>query len=279
MEDQHIVLPNISLWPHLGDAPIENSRTLGLFSILDGHGGQHASLYASKHLPDLVHNSITTCCRPFPDLLHDVLLQSICQLDKAFCLRAEKLKQTRVGTTLVAALVDLETGNGCVAWLGDSRCDLISVKKQNGNLQFNTTPLTFPLHRPDVDSERKRIEAFGGYVSGDAETIARVNGQLSVSRAIGDLSYKTAGLISAEPQLNFFKLPSFQTDDEVNFLLLSSDGLWEGLSTDQLQTITCESIKSNHNDTLGAISNALTTTAAEKSGDNLTCILIARHFS
>lgn len=53
-------------------------------------------------------------------------------------------------------------------------------------------------HHPDREDERRRVEASGGYVS-EWAGVVRVNDQLAVSRAIGDVSYK---------QLNFF-LTSF----------------------------------------------------------------------
>lgn len=44
-------------------------------------------------------------------------------------------------------------------------------------------------HHPDRDDERSRVEAAGGYVS-EWGGVARVNGQLAVSRAIGDVYFK-----------------------------------------------------------------------------------------
>lgn len=44
-------------------------------------------------------------------------------------------------------------------------------------------------HRPDRDEERKRVEAAGGYVM-EWAGVPRVNGQLAISRAIGDLYFK-----------------------------------------------------------------------------------------
>lgn len=44
-------------------------------------------------------------------------------------------------------------------------------------------------HHPDRDDEKSRVESAGGYVY-EWGGVARVNGQLAVSRAIGDLSFK-----------------------------------------------------------------------------------------
>lgn len=44
-------------------------------------------------------------------------------------------------------------------------------------------------HRPDREDEKRRVEAAGGFVV-DYGGLPRVNGQLAVSRAIGDLDLK-----------------------------------------------------------------------------------------
>lgn len=43
-------------------------------------------------------------------------------------------------------------------------------------------------HHPDRDDERNRVEAAGGYV--EWLGVPRVNGEIAVSRAIGDVSFK-----------------------------------------------------------------------------------------
>ena len=44
-------------------------------------------------------------------------------------------------------------------------------------------------HHPDREDERRRVEAAGGFVV-DYGGLPRVNGQLAVSRSIGDLAFK-----------------------------------------------------------------------------------------
>lgn len=48
-------------------------------------------------------------------------------------------------------------------------------------------------HRPDRDDEKSRVQSAGGNISKWAG-VARVNGQLAVSRAIGDIHFKKLGL-------------------------------------------------------------------------------------
>lgn len=83
-------------------------------------------------------------------------------------------------------------------------------------------------HKPLQDSERSRIEAAGGTVN-DVGGVARVNSNLNLSRAIGDLKYKTneslppeRQVITAEPDVRVFELTP-----EDRFFLLACDGIWD----------------------------------------------------
>ena len=58
-------------------------------------------------------------------------------------------------------------------------------------------------HHPDREDERSRVEAAGGYVL-EWAGVYRVNGELALSRAIGDIPYKrlTCNLLTFSPSLS-----------------------------------------------------------------------------
>lgn len=62
--------------------------------------------------------------------------------------------------------------------VGDSRCVV-------GSMTNGTTTSLTDDHKPSNPEERARIENAGGFVMGD-----RVNGELAMSRALGDFRYK-----------------------------------------------------------------------------------------
>ena len=83
-------------------------------------------------------------------------------------------------------------------------------------------------HKPLHETERSRIEAAGGTVN-DVGGVARVNSNLNLSRAIGDLKYKTnealppeKQVITAEPDVRVFELTK-----EDRFFVLACDGIWD----------------------------------------------------
>ncbi|KAF5936733.1 hypothetical protein HYC85_024239 [Camellia sinensis] len=93
----------------------------------------------------------------------------------------------------------------------------------NGLAHFSAKELTTD-HHPDRDDERSRVESAGGHVL-EWGGVSRVNGQLAVSRAIGDISFKSYGVISA-PELTDWQ-PLNSND---SYLVVASDGIFEKLS-------------------------------------------------
>jgi serine/threonine protein phosphatase PrpC len=81
-----------------------------------------------------------------------------------------------IGCTANVILFDREEFCLYIANAGDSRC----VLSRDGK----AVPLSFD-HKPENEEERKRIEKAGSYIAD-----GRVDGNLNLSRALGDLKYK-----------------------------------------------------------------------------------------
>jgi protein phosphatase 1G len=121
----------------------------------------------------------------------------------------------KVGCTAVVAVI-----RGpllIVANCGDSRC----VLSRGGSAVAMSED-----HKPMDPIEFKRIERAGGYVTADE---GRVNGDLNLSRSIGDCRHKQSHnlppkdqAITAFPDVRSIAL---HPDDE--FLMLACDGIWD----------------------------------------------------
>jgi serine/threonine protein phosphatase PrpC len=116
-----------------------------------------------------------------------------------------------------------------VANIGDSRAIL--------NVNATAVPLTRD-HKPNTPEELTRILACGGKVvwSGMVDSagqpipeagVYRVNGNLALSRAIGDRSERPA--VCADPDFTVISL-----DKNARFILLASDGLWDVLTEQEV---------------------------------------------
>jgi len=125
------------------------------------------------------------------------------------------------GSTVIFTLVETkETENGVkykiiVANIGDSR----SVLGRNG-----TSISLSEDHKPNNSLEQSRIVEAGGYVS-----MNRVRGNLALSRAFGDRSYKVPVEFPPEKQ-QVIVVPDYSVTEVTSedFLFIACDGIFEG---------------------------------------------------
>ncbi|SCM00474.1 protein phosphatase PPM2, putative [Plasmodium chabaudi chabaudi] len=115
-------------------------------------------------------------------------------------------------TAIVAVIIK---GYLIVANAGDSRAIICF----NGNSLGMSTD-----HKPHLQAEEARIKKAGGYIAN-----GRVDGNLNLTRAIGDLHYKRDPFLSQKDQkISAFPEVTCVTltpDDE--FLFLACDGIWD----------------------------------------------------
>lgn len=86
-------------------------------------------------------------------------------------------------------------------------------------------------HKPDNDEELRRIEKAGSVV-----TDGRVDGNLNLSRALGDLRYKVnkelkpeEWPVTAEPEV---KIVDLEAEDD--FIIMGCDGIWETKTNEEM---------------------------------------------
>lgn len=115
--------------------------------------------------------------------------------------------------------------------VGDSR----SVIYEDGNF----IELSFD-HKPHKEEEKNRILKSGGSV-----IKGRINGDISVSRAIGDFEYKKNSNIGREEQLMIATPEITQRilNEKSEFILMGCDGIWETKKTEKIMKIVAENLK------------------------------------
>jgi len=84
-------------------------------------------------------------------------------------------------------------------------------------------PLSYD-HKPQNESEKQRIQAAGGFVD-----FGRVNGNLALSRAIGDFEFKKSADLPPESQIvtAFPDVQLHELSDDDEFLVVACDGIWD----------------------------------------------------
>ena len=285
MEDCHtlcrsipVVIPQMMLDDH------------SLFAVYDGHGGNLTSVFAGgtfvtflarrpemnsyAALPkvgskgrgdvtgvDLLRNALKGT---FDDL--DVELRRIHAIRNAE-LQEEKTevdgkpKTERSGSTIVVVMV---TPNHIIcANAGDSR----AILKRGHRI----LPLSFD-HKPNNVPETERIVAAGGYVK-----MKRVDGDLAVSRGLGDFAFKCAPNASAKQQKviclpEILVYPRQEEDDE--FMILACDGVWDVVSNEQCGALV-QDILDEGETNIGLVCEEVLDMCLEKhSRDNMTFVMV-----
>lgn len=152
---------------------------------------------------------------------------------KDMCVKLQKLKEAQKGDDFVpdtvgctAVCVLLRKQDVITANAGDSRA-VMCRKGQAVELSYD--------HKPASETEKKRIEASGGWLE-DTAGGARVNGNLNLSRAIGDLEYKKRSDLKPEEQ-TICSTPDIvvrELTPEDEFIVLACDGVWDVMSNQDI---------------------------------------------
>merc|ERR1712240_711060 len=248
MEDRHVVLHDLKA--HLPPAlqgKIDPSEHVSYYAVFDGHVGSDASAYAAAHLHELLVES-----SKYPENLVQAFQEAFLNCDKNFVATSKTS-----GATAVCALIKGEMLY--VAWLGNSQATLV-----RDGVPVKITD----SHRPNRADERSRIEALGGSIMHWGTW--RVNGQLAVSRAIGDSEYKP--FLSAEPDIT-----SIEMNGSEEFIIVGCDGLWETVTPEEATDIVFDHLEEKKCDggDIENISARLATIAKKKgSSDNITIIVV-----
>jgi len=181
------------------------------FAVFDGHNGDAAAKYCAGRM----HMKLSEILEQHPQ--EDL----VTCLKQTFRVTNEGLERTPAagGTTAVVAL--FKGSELYIANSGDSR----AVLCKNHHATRVTTD-----HKPDLPEEKLRIEKTGGWVKNGG-----ITGTLTVSRALGDFSYKP--YITCEPDV----FGPFSINDETyQFLILACDGLWDVVSDEEAVAVALE---------------------------------------
>mmetsp|Transcript_57041 Transcript_57041/g.118086 ORF Transcript_57041/g.118086 Transcript_57041/m.118086 type:complete len:415 (-) Transcript_57041:99-1343(-) len=193
---------------------------------------------------------------------------------KAPSLSPDAAAADNVGCTAVCVL--LSDSEIVCANAGDSRAVLCRASKPVELSQD---------HKPNEAGERERIEAAGGRIEEipvGARVHYRVNGNLNLSRSIGDFEYKKQPSLGHERQMicstpDIVKMPLSKEDD---FVILACDGVWDVKSNADVCDFIGKRLAAGE-EIVPVIEGLLDGCIAEDpkkthglGGDNMTCMIV-----
>jgi len=193
------------------------------FAVYDGHGGSQAAEFCNrelhKQLAVELRKGIKDQRNPGSALADEAVASALTRTFQLADDQLQKMGAFNWGTTATVALVR-RTGSSLrihVANVGDSRA--LAIDGARGHARISQD------HRPSDESEARRVRQEGGFVQ-----FGRVSGVLAVSRALGDFSYKGAG-VSWRPTISVREA----TGDTA--LVIGSDGLWDFLEDGDVRAV------------------------------------------
>lgn len=184
-----------------------------VFGVFDGHGGKEVAEYCKDHFADHLKAAPAYAAGNYGPALRQTFLA----LDAA--LKQEDYS-TDTGSTSVVVLITPD--RIFCANAGDSRAVLWQSTGKAVGLSED--------HKPDNADELKRI-----IKSGHSVEDSRVDGNLALSRALGDYQYKDAAHLGPEDQA-VTACPDVterarSADDD--FIIVACDGIWDCLSNEE----------------------------------------------
>ncbi|XP_016667184.1 probable protein phosphatase 2C 10 isoform X3 [Gossypium arboreum] len=228
---------------HVAKFAQHRGHELGLFAIYDGHLGDSVPAYLQKHLFSNILKDEEFWTNP-----RGSISKAYEQTDQAILTHTPDLG--RGGSTAVTAIL-IDGQKLWVANIGDSRA-VLSKKGQAIQMSID--------HEPNT--ERGSIENRGGFVSNMPGDVARVNGQLAVSRAFGDKNLKSH--LRSDPDMK-----TVDIDSDTELLILASDGLWKVMSNQEAVDIAKKT-----KDPLRAAKRLITESLNRDSKDDISCIVV-----
>jgi len=265
---------------------LENWDLATCFAIFDGHGGEQVARFCERYLPDEINKrshkdvsaSLTEAFHSMDDMLRE---PTACEVLRSFSSGGITAKGWAGNPDCIGC-----TANVCVVFpdrivvanCGDSR----SVLSRRGT----ALPLSED-HKPNLPSERARISKAGGSV--ERQQVGnivqhRVNGNLNLSRSIGDLEYKknydmlpSEQMICSTPDVSIFKR---EVSDE--FIVLACDGIWDVMSSQDAVDFVRERLRAPRRRPISHIAEELLdqcmspdlTMTHGLGGDNMTVIIV-----
>ncbi|KNC50597.1 protein phosphatase 1G [Thecamonas trahens ATCC 50062] len=190
------------------------SEAVDVLGVFDGHGSTEPSRYATRNLlPLLARELAQAAAGPSAGAADDSATVTTGQMRFALSstfVALDKLMTPWAVYSGTTGLVVARVGRALVtANAGDSRAVL--------GLADGSAIRLSEDHKPELASEKSRIEEAGGFVEA-----GRVNGRLGVARALGDGLYGDA--VTAQPGVTVTSL-----EPGVLCVILACDGVWDVL--------------------------------------------------
>ena len=297
---------------HITDISQGENERFNIFGVFDGHGGKEVSTFVKHHFT----KSFLSNKKIKNDHIKQVIIDTFLNMDelmqesegikelkllskksqeeddifakkhgivetqmdlyiKALLNKDENVALSR-GCTACVCVVDNKTKKMYFANAGDSRVILC----KNGKAFRMSID-----HKPELELENNRIHKAEGWVN----SYGRINGNLNLSRCLGDLEYKKNKKLKPQEQIitAYPDVIEEKMSKDNEFVIIGCDGIWDCIQDQEvcdiinkkLNTPGIDPFKVNLSEILAEICDKVYAKSpfSEISGigyDNMTCLVI-----
>ncbi|CAF1843051.1 unnamed protein product [Brassica napus] len=259
MEDEHICVDDLSSQVGcLSELPNPSA----FYAVFDGHGGSEAATYVKQNAIRLFFEDdkfpqTSEVNSVYVEEVKSSLRNAFLQADLA--LAEEGSISSSSGTTALAALIFGRLL--MVANAGDCRAVLC---RKGRAIEMSHD------HRPINLLERRRVEESGGVFED-----GYLNGELSVTRALGDWDMKrTPHGSSKSPLISEPEIKQTALTEEDEFLVMGCDGIWDVLTSQEAVSIVKRGLN-RHDDPARCARELVMEALRLNSFDNLTAVVVS----
>ncbi|EGR32250.1 protein phosphatase 2c, putative [Ichthyophthirius multifiliis] len=182
--------------------PIEQQLKYdAFFAVFDGH--------STSDIADILKQNLHKYIYQHPQYntdLQQAIKESFKEIDQKIIQMQTQQSLNQGGSTALCCLVKQE--NLYIINCGDSTCVLVT---NDNNIIFLNQ-----LHKPSEEKEMEMLKKKGAIILGKN----RINGQLGISRSIGDSEYKE--FITSEPDIF-----THQIQENYKYCIMATDGFWD----------------------------------------------------
>lgn len=206
-------------------------------AVFDGHGGHDVADWLVKHLASQTLDALIST-KVDPSNKQDVGATVENVFLKADRQILSDLPETDAGSTAIVCL-QYEKYIYLVT-CGDSRAVLFNNKRIIKATKD---------HKPNLQSEKRRVEKLGHFIHKAPGDVWRVNDDLAMSRSFGDFTLKPGmnSHTSIKDQRSHFPvlaLPTIQNvvlnSSDAYYVILASDGIWDVISNKEILQIATD---------------------------------------
>ena len=262
MEDSHIhQVTGFGKWSLIiFQGKLGHLQSVGLFLVFDGHGGSQYANRIAREFPTFLANE--NAIKKMEDDGGYVAEQIKICIREAFYKYDKRLHEEKLTSGCTASGVLITPHHIFVINIGDSR----TIVCRDNEILFATED-----HKPTCYNERIRIEEAGGLVYR-----RRVNGELAVSRALGDFKFKEnkqlkqdAQLVTCDAEIEIIKRDG-KTDE---LIIIGCDGIFDVMENSEIMDFCIKRIPYKRN--LEELCNEITDYCCFKdSKDNLSVMVL-----